>query len=97
MCRKNTQEIRAIEKGFTSQFTNKVTSSPRGFSRTLKMDAKSTFIIIGMIISQIRMAMGTLTWLPWPNSSERRLWTNPGMVFPRATPIIMQSATQSVR
>ena len=34
------------------------------FVPTLRMDAKSTFIIIGVIISQIRTAIGTLIWLP---------------------------------
>jgi hypothetical protein len=50
-----------MEKGFTTQFTNSVTSKPRGRFPTLRTAAKSTFIIIGMIISQIRTAIGKLT------------------------------------
>ena len=59
--RKNTHEIRAIENGLTSQFTKRVTASPRGFLPTSRMAPKSTLIIIGMIMSQIRTAIGTLT------------------------------------
>ena len=54
----------AIENGFTSQFTNSVTNRPRGRRPTLRIDPKSTFIIIGVIISQMRIAIGTLIWLP---------------------------------
>jgi len=69
--RKNSHAISAIENGFTSQLTNSVTSNPRGRFPTFLMEAKSTFIIMGMIINQIRIAMGTLIWLPAPNSSRR--------------------------
>ena len=58
--RKNNQAIAAIENGFTSQFTNSVTNRPRGRRPTLRIDPKSTFIIIGVIISQMRIAIGTL-------------------------------------
>jgi hypothetical protein len=44
----------------TSQFTNSVTNSPLGRRPTLRIDPKSTFIIIGVIISQMRMAIGML-------------------------------------
>ena len=60
-CRKKTQEMSAIENGFTSQFTNRVTNSPRGFLPTSRIAPKSTLIIIGMIMSQMRIAIGTLT------------------------------------
>lgn len=50
-----------MEKGFTTQLTNNVTSKPRGRFPTSRTAAKSTFIIIGMIISQIKIAIGTLT------------------------------------
>ncbi len=97
MWRKNSQPMSAIEKGLTSQFTNSVTSSPRGFSWTCRRAPKSTFIIIGMIISQMSTAMGTLTWLPLPNSIPRRACTRPGVNLPSARPAIMQSPTQRVR
>jgi hypothetical protein len=63
--------MNAIENGFTSQFTKSVTSSPRGFLPTFRIDAKSTFIIIGTIMSQINTAIGMLIWLPAPNSNLR--------------------------
>ena len=50
-----------MEKGFTSQLTSNVTSNPRGRAPTFRIAAKSTFIIIGMIISQISTAIGRLT------------------------------------
>jgi len=62
--RKNSHAIRAIENGFTSQFTNSVTSRPRGLWPTFRMAAKSTFIIMGTIISQMSTAIGMLIWLP---------------------------------
>jgi len=46
-CLKNTQPINAIEKGFTSQFTNRVITIPRGRLRTPRMLVKSIFSIIG--------------------------------------------------
>ena len=36
-----------MENGFTSQFTNRVTSSPFGRRPTPRIDAKSIFSIIG--------------------------------------------------
>ena len=57
---KNNQAMAAIENGFTSQFTNSVTNRPSGRRPTLRIDPKSTFIIIGVIISQMRIAIGTL-------------------------------------
>ena len=58
--RKNSHAKKAIENGFTSQLTTKVTARPFGRLPTLRTEAKSTFIIIGMIISQINTAMGKL-------------------------------------
>ena len=43
-----------MENGFTSQFTTSVTARPAGLRPTLRMAPKSTFIIMGVIISQIR-------------------------------------------
>src|SRR4029077_2799679 len=71
--RKNSHAKRAIEKGFTSQLTTKVTVRPFGRLPTLRTEAKSTFIIIGMIISQINTAMEKLMWLPSPNSSPLKV------------------------
>ena len=62
--RKNTHASSAIENGLTTQLTNSVTSSPAGRRPTFFTDEKSTFIIIGVIISQIRTAIGALIWLP---------------------------------
>lgn len=95
--RKNTQAKNAMEKGFTTQFTNRVISRPTGRLPTSRTEANSTFIIIGTIISQISTAIGRLMWLPCPTSAPRRLDTTPGTACPISTPATMQSATQSVR
>ncbi len=96
-CRKNSQASSAIENGFTSQLTNSVTSRPRGRRPTLRMAPKSTFIIMGTIISQISTAMGTLTWLPVPNSIRRSAAVAPGSALPMATPPSIASATHTDR
>src|SRR5271157_5433773 len=95
--RKNSHARNAMENGFTSQFTISVTSSPAGFFPTLRMAVKSTFIIMGVIMSQIRTAMGALIWLPWPNSRPRSAWTTAGTSFPKATPATMQRTTHRDR
>jgi len=41
--------------------------------------------------------MGTLTWEPRPNSVRLRTEVSPGSTLPRATPAIMQRATQADR
>ena len=96
-CLKNSQASSAIENGFTSQLTNSVTSRPRGRFPTSRMAPKSTFIIIGTIISQMRTAIGTLTWLPLPNSIPRSAAVVPGRPLPSATPTSMASATHTDR
>ena len=58
--RKRAQASNAMEKGLTIQLTSRVTSRPAGRRPTFFTDEKSTFIIMGVIISQMRMAMGTL-------------------------------------
>ena len=73
-----------MENGLTSQFTNSVTSSPRGLRATLRIAPKSTFIIMGTIISQISTAMGTLTWLPRPNSMPAQPLHQTAVQFSRA-------------
>ena len=50
----------AIEKGFTTQFTKRVIKSPPGRCPTCRKAVRSTFIIIGTIMSQISTAMGKL-------------------------------------
>ena len=65
---------------------NSVTSNPAGFRPTLRTEEKSTFIIIGVIMSQISTAIGALIWLPAPNSMPRRLATAAGRSLPRSTP-----------
>src|SRR3990170_3928019 len=86
-----------MENGFTSQLTKSVTRSPRGLRPTFRIAAKSTFIIIGVIISQMSTAMGTLIWLPWPNSRRRIASMNPGNALPRSTPTTMQRPTQRLK
>ena len=95
--RKKTHAMSAIENGLTSQFTNSVTSRPRGRRPTLRIAPKSTFIIIGVIISQMRTAIGMLIWLPSPNSSPRSPSMSAGISMPSATPAIMHSPTHRLR
>ncbi len=95
--RKETQAIAAIEKGLTSQLTRRVTSSTVGRVPTRRTDARSTFIIIGTIMSQISAAIGRLIRLSSPISSDRSVETVPGSHTPRATPATMQNPTQRVR
>src|SRR5678815_4604914 len=83
-CRKKSQARNAIEKGFTTQLTKRVISNPFGFLPTFRTEAKSTLIIMGMIMSQIRMAMGTLIWLSAPNSRLLKDCTTLGAHFPNA-------------
>ena len=45
--RKKSQPRKAIENGFTSQFTTRVTASPPGRFPTPRIDAKSILSIIG--------------------------------------------------
>ena len=58
--RKNTHASSAIENGFTTQLMNSVTSRPVGRRPTFLTEEKSTFIIIGVIMSQMRTAIGAL-------------------------------------
>ena len=96
-CRKNSQAMAAMVKGFTIQFTNNVTRSPRGRRPTLRTAPKSTFIIMGVIMSQMRTAMGTLIWLPLPNSRPRNPRMSAGASVPIATPTTMHNPTQRLR
>ena len=61
------------------------------------MAPKSTFIIIGMIMSQINAAIGRFTRLPVPNSIPRNSRTSEGVRLPIASPVAMHSPTQTVR
>ncbi len=95
--RKNAQASSAIENGFTTQLMNSVTSSPVGRRPTFFTDEKSTFIIIGVIISQMSTAIGALIWLPAPNSTPRTPAMAPGRSLPKPTPAAIQSATHTDR
>ena len=49
-----------IEKGLTAQLTNKVTPIPRQYCLTWESAVKSTFIIMGIIISHTNKQIGKL-------------------------------------
>ena len=68
-----------------------------GFRPTFRIEVKSTFIIIGVIMSQMRMAIGRFTWLPLPSSIPRKVWVSEGTSLPSRIPAAMQSATQTDR
>lgn len=51
--RKNSYAKSAVENGLTTQLTNRVMTSPVGGTPTYRIEAKSTFIIIGTIIGQM--------------------------------------------
>jgi len=92
--RKKPHANSAIEKGLTTQFTNSVIMSPAGFRPTFLTEEKSTFIIIGVIISHMRTAMGRFTWLPSPGSIRRIEATAAGSSLPSRIPAPMQKKTQ---
>ena len=80
------------------QLTSSVTSNPAGRRPTFFTDEKSTFIIIGVIISQIRTAMGALIWLPLPELNAAQARDEPGQQFTKQRyPATMQSATHTER
>ncbi len=95
--RKNAHAKSAMENGLTTQLMNSVTSRPAGRRPTFFTEEKSTFIIIGVIMSQISTAIGALIWLPLPNSMPRRPAMAAGISLPRTTPATMQSATHTDR
>ena len=84
----------AIEKGFTSQFTNSVTPMPLTWLRTSCSAPKSTLTSIGMIITQISRPTGRLTRA---TSSLPSNWKGAGNHWPSAIPTTMQRKTQTVR
>ena len=81
-------------KGFTSQFTNSVTPMPRTWPRTLCSAVKSTFISIGMIITQTSSPTGTLTRA---TSMRPMPWNTCGNDWPAAMPTTMHTPTQTLR
>ena len=93
----NAQANSAIENGLITQLTSRVITSPVGRRPTFFTDEKSTFIIIGVIISQISTGIGALIWLRLPNSIPRSPAVKPGSAFPMRMPAAMQSATQRDR
>lgn len=95
--RKNAHAKSAIENGFTTQLMKSVTSKPVGRLPTFRTDEKSTFIIMGVIISQIRTAIGALIWLPLPNSIPRKPAIPEGINLPMTTPAAIHSATHKDR
>ena len=52
---------------------------------------------MGVIISQMRIAIGALMWLPFPNSIPLSAAASCGAAEPIRTPPTMHSATQRVR
>ena len=90
----NSQPRKAIENGLTSQFTNNVTPMPRTCCRTSCSAPKSTFISIGMIITQISTPTGRLTCA---TSRRPMAWNTPGSNWPAAMPATMQRNTHTVR
>ena len=55
------QPSKAMENGFTSQFTNSVTAMPFMWLRTSPSAPKSTLTSMGMTITQISRPTGRLT------------------------------------
>ena len=90
----NSQPRNAIENGLTSQFTTSVTPMPRMCWRTSPSAAKSTFISMGMTITQISTPTGRLTWA---TSMRPMAWNAPGHNCPSAMPTTMHRNTQTVR
>jgi hypothetical protein len=58
-CRTKRQAINAIENRLTIQLTKRVMSTPLGLRPAFRIAVKSTFIIIGTIMSQMSTAMGS--------------------------------------
>ncbi len=83
-----------MEKGFTSQFTPRVTAMPRQWRATWPMAVKSTRRSMGTIMAQMSSATGMLTCATSMLPSRRN---GPGSTAPSAMPETMQSATQRVR
>ena len=91
---KNRATIPYIVKGLISQFTIQVRNNPFGFLPTCFTLRKSTFIIIGYIITQIRIAIG----IDIPEiSSLPSLSGIAGINRPINTPTSMQPSTHHVR
>jgi hypothetical protein len=90
----NSHPRAAMEKGFTSQFTPAVTAKPFQCRATCRSEEKSTRSNIGMIIAQMRIATGRLTWA---TSSLPIAWNTPGNALPSRMPATMQAATHNVR
>ncbi|MNC42677.1 hypothetical protein D3C75_914990 [compost metagenome] len=83
-----------MENGLTAQLTNRVTPMPAFCSRTSCRAAKSIFISMGMIITQISTPTGMLTWA---TSSAPTPWATAGAYSPSRVPATMHRNTQRVR
>ena len=62
--RKNDPRQQRHREGFHHPVDEQRDQQPGGSPPTLRTEEKSTFIIIGVIMSQIRTAIGALIWLP---------------------------------
>jgi len=82
-----------MEKGLTAQLTKRVTPIPFQCSFTWCRAPKSTFINMGMIITQISRPTGMLTSA---TSSRPKYWKGAGIHWPSAMPARMQSPTHRV-
>ena len=90
----NSQPISAMENGLIAQLTSRVTAMPAFCWRTSCSAAKSIFISMGMIITQISRPTGRLTCA---TSSAPMAWAASGTTRPSTVPATMHRNTHSVR
>ena len=92
-------QISSMVKGFTAQFTNRVSRTGLRFLPALSTSAKSIFTMMGNIMKKRQTAMGTETTgaPPTETAMPSRLLANPGAAFPRRMPPTMERTTQRVR
>ena len=88
------QPSTAIEKGLTAQLMNSVTPMPRACALTWPRAPKSIFSSMGTIITQISRPTGRFTRA---SSSAAMRWNSAGAIWPRAMPVTMHKATQTLR
>jgi hypothetical protein len=90
----NSQASKAMENGFTAQFTKSVMPMPLQCDLTWPSAPKSILTSIGTIITQMSRPTGMLTRA---NSTAPIAWNAAGKSCPRAIPATMHSATHTVR
>ena len=88
------QASRAMEKGFTSQFTISVIPTPRHQVLTWPRARRSILMSMGMTISQMSTATGRLMRA---TSRAPKAWKAAGNRWPSPMPATMQSSTHRVR